>query len=246
MLIPEPRGPISEALIDGLLRGGPIGSAPAGTGDALADDDLQLALFLAHELHYGGLDGVDDEREWDPTLIAFRSALEEAMFERLVVDVGPPEPCDPERVAETIFDLVEADDAPPFSRYVADQATAEQFREFVIHRSAYQLKEADPHTFAIPRIRGAAKAAMVEVQADEYGGGDAQRMHSELFAKTMRALELDSSYGAYVGLLPASTLATVNLISLFGLRRRWRGALVGHLAGFEITSPEPNARYARG
>jgi hypothetical protein len=87
---------------------------------------------------------------------------------------------------------------------------------------------------------------MVEVQADEYGGGEAGRMHSELFAKTMRALELDSSYGAYVGLLPASTLATVNLISLFGLRRRWRGALVGHLAGFEITSPEPNARYARG
>jgi hypothetical protein len=87
---------------------------------------------------------------------------------------------------------------------------------------------------------------MVEVQADEYGGGEPGRMHSELFAKTMRALDLDPSYGAYVGLLPASTLATVNLISLFGLRRRWRGALVGHLAAFEITSPGPNSRYARG
>ena len=246
MLIPEPRGPISEALIDGLRRKRALGSAPRGAGDALADDDLQLALFLAHELHYGGLDGVDDELEWNPSLIAFRSALEDAMFERLIAEVGPPAPCEPERVAETIFGLVEADDAPPLSRFVAERATLEQFREFVIHRSAYQLKEADPHTFAIPRIRGAAKAAMVEVQADEYGGGQVGRMHSELFAKTMRALDLDDSYGAYVGLLPASTLATVNLISLFGLRRRWRGALVGHLAGFEITSPEPNARYARG
>ncbi len=30
------------------------------------------------------------------------------------------------------------------------------------------------------------------------------------------------------------------------MRRRWRGALVGHLAGFEITSAEPNRRYANG
>jgi hypothetical protein len=246
MIIPEPRGPISEALIDGLCRGGSLGPMPEPGGDALTDEDLQLALFLAHELHYGGLDGVSDDLEWDPALISFRSVLEEAMLERLVAEAGPPARCDPDRVAEAIFELVEADDAPPFSRYVAERATLEQFREFVIHRSAYQLKEADPHTFGIPRIRGAAKAAMVEVQADEYGGGEAGRMHSELFAKAMRALDLDPTYGAYVGLLPASTLATVNLISLFGLRRRWRGALVGHLAGFEITSPQPNSRYARG
>jgi hypothetical protein len=71
-------------------------------------------------------------------------------------------------------------------------------------------------------------------------------MHSAMFAVTMRELGLDSNYGTYVELLPASTLASLNLISLFALRRRWRGALVGHLAGFEITSPEPNRRYAKG
>jgi hypothetical protein len=43
--------------------------------------------------------------------------------------------------------------------------------------------------------------------------------------------------------LPGVTLATVNLISFFGLHRRWRGALVGHLAGFEMTSVVPMARY---
>jgi hypothetical protein len=30
------------------------------------------------------------------------------------------------------------------------------------------------------------------------------------------------------------------------LHRRLRGAIVGHLAAFEMTSPEPNRRYARG
>ena len=35
----------------------------------------------------------------------------------------------------------------------------------------------------------------------------------------------------------------MNLMSLFGLHRRWRGALVGHLALFEMTSSLPNRRY---
>ena len=42
------------------------------------------------------------------------------------------------------------------------------------------------------------------------------------------------------------TLLATNVISMFGLHRRWRGALVGHLAMFEMTSSVPNARYARG
>jgi hypothetical protein len=62
----------------------------------------------------------------------------------------------------------------------------------------------------------------------------------------MRALRLDHSYGAYLDLIPGVTLATVNLMSLFGLHRRWRGAIVGHLALFEMTSSIPNRRYADG
>jgi hypothetical protein len=84
----------------------------------------------------------------------------------------------------------------------------------------------------------------VEVQSDEYGGGSVERMHSVLFANTMTALGLDARYGHYVGQLPGITLAGVNLMSFFGLHRRLRGALVGHLAGFEMTSSIPNRRYA--
>ena len=36
----------------------------------------------------------------------------------------------------------------------------------------------------------------------------------------------------------------MNLISYFGLHRRWRGALVGHLSAFEMTSVAPMGRYA--
>jgi Iron-containing redox enzyme len=100
-------------------------------------------------------------------------------------------------------------------------------------------------TFAIPRLWGEAKAAMVEIQYDEYGSGRAAGMHSTLFADTMTNLGLDSTYGAYLDKLPGPTLATVNLASLFGLHRRWRAALVGHLAVFEMTSIAPMKRYSR-
>ena len=62
----------------------------------------------------------------------------------------------------------------------------------------------------------------------------------------MDGLGLDRRYGAYLDHIPGVTLATVNLMSLFGLHRRLRGAIVGHLALFEMTSSIPNARYARG
>ena len=118
--------------------------------------------------------------------------------------------------------------------------------EHVVHRSAYQLKEADPHSWAVPRLAGRAKEALVEVQADEYGGGRPGRMHASLFAASMRAVGLDDTYGAYLDAIPGTTLATVNLMSLLGLHRRLRGGIVGHLAVFEMTSPEPNRRYGNG
>jgi hypothetical protein len=62
----------------------------------------------------------------------------------------------------------------------------------------------------------------------------------------MAALGLDPAYGAYLDQLPGITLATVNLMSLCGLHRRRRGAIVGHLALFEMTSSIPNRRYADG
>jgi hypothetical protein len=69
-------------------------------------------------------------------------------------------------------------------------------------------------------------------------------MHATLFANAMRELGLDSSYGAYLDRIPGSTLATVNLMSLFGLHRRLRGAIVGHLAVFEMTSVGPMSAYS--
>ena len=213
--------------------------------DALADDDLQLALYLCYELHYQGLAGADADWEWDPTLLGFRAELELAFLDRLRDEIGPARPERSGDVGAALVALVAGATGPSLSTFLLEVGTLDQFRDFCVHRSAYQLKEADPHTFAIPRLTGEAKAAMVEIQHDEYGAGEAAEMHSALFAVTMSALGLDPTYGSYLDRLPGATLATVNLASMFGLHRRWRAALVGHLAVFEMTSVEPMGRYSR-
>ena len=244
--LPDERGPLTRRVLQ-LLRGEPAGPNPAiECESALADDDLQLALWLAYELHYRGLAGVPAELEWDPGILAFRQSLESRFLAALhaCVPLDPDVP--PADVPARLAKLVAEDDGPALSARLQRTATLQQFREFVQHRSLYQLKEADPHSWGIPRLAGPAKVALVEIQADEYGGGRPERMHAELFRATMRGLELSDGYGDYLDVVPGSTLAISNLMSLFGLHRRWRGALAGHLAVFEMTSSIPNSRYARG
>jgi hypothetical protein len=246
--LPTPRGPLSERLLDDLR--GPvreIAALPEAVDDPVDGDDSALALYLCYELHYRGLPDVDDAWEWEPSLLRERRRLEQAFEQRLVELVGPP------AVGLSRAEVVDAlrrlaapspGEGPSLSAHVEKAGTLCEVRELAVHRSAYQLKEADPHSWAIPRIAGRAKAALVEIQSDEYGAGDPAAVHATLFGDTMDALGLDRRYGAYLDQVPGVTLSTTNLISLFGLHRRWRGALIGHLALFEMCSVGPMGRYA--
>jgi hypothetical protein len=245
--LPTARGELSDAVLT-ILRAKPgsLTAMPAAAQvDALDDDDFHLALYLCYELHYSAI--ADPLWEWDPQLLTFRAGLEKCFTSRLREE--NPLPIEwkregPQATTTHLSELLSAPGGPSLSQYLSRLGTIEQLREFCIHRSAYQLKEADPHTFAIPRLSGPAKAAMLQIQYDEYGSGDPSLMHSTLFAQTMRELGLDDHYGAYVDVIPGVTLATVNLVSMFALHRRFRGALVGHLAVFEMTSVEPMGRYS--
>ena len=246
--LPPPRGPLSASML-GYVTGTQTrlsaSEGPDGSADSLGDDDLHVALYLCYELHYRGLPGVPDALEWDLEVLRFRAGLERR-FEQALREAVHPRPLGEGDVPRALRRIAREDGRPSLSRFIEREATPEQVKEFMILRSAYHLKEADPHSFAIPRLHGRAKAALIEIQADEYGGGREHRMHATLFAESMRALGLEASYGAYVGLVPGVGLALVNLMSMFGLQRRLRGALVGQLALFELTSTRPNRRYGNG
>lgn len=243
-MLPNPRGPLTDRLFASLRRPTHrVSVLPVSSGDALADDDFQLALYCCYELHYQGFTDVSEDWEWDPSLIAFSRGLEEIFEQQLRSSLPDYWNVMARDVPEALWDLSNGGGFS-LSEWLLEHGNRFHAEELAIHRSGYQLKEADPHTWGIPRLTGRAKAAMVTIQSDEYGGGDPREMHSHLFADAMLALGLDPTYGAYLDRLPAVTLATTNLISLFGLHRRMRGSLVGHLASFEMNSVGPMGRYS--
>ncbi|MCW2632234.1 MAG: hypothetical protein JWR88_1196 [Pseudonocardia sp.] len=238
-VLPGPRGPVSDAVLSA-LRHGPLKLPPVDGLDGYGED-CQLALYCLYELHYRGFRGVDCEREWDPLLLAVRAELERAFLAALHADVGPSE----DVAAEIDALLVEPADAWGVSHHLRRDGELWQLREYVAHRSLYHLKEADPQAFVIPRLDGEAKSTLVTIEHDEYGAGNPDRMHSRLFAEMMRGLGLSDAYGHYVDAVPAQTLAEVNFMSLCGLHRRLRGALIGQFATVELTSSPGSDRLVK-
>jgi hypothetical protein len=208
--------------------------------DALFGEDTPLALYSLYELHYRGFLNVAEGWEWDPNLLELRRNLEAAFIRRLRHEVSThygSASVAPDDVIGQLRTLMTSA-GPSLSSFMSVDATPEHVRELSIHRSPYQGKEADPHTWAIPRLKGQSKAALVLIQFGEYGDGQTSKMHAELFSDALEAMGLERRCAAHLDAVPGASLSAVNLVSLFGLHRRWRGALIGHLALFEMCAVE--------
>jgi hypothetical protein len=237
--LPVARGPISAAVIDVL----PAAPGTRALPDVQVDDadplgeDVQLALHVCYELHYRGFHDVDPEWEWAPALLAVRATLEKSFVGELAARVPGGD------LSEVLEDLlVEPVPGRGLSHFLRDEGQWWQMREFFVHRSIYHLKEADPYAWVIPRLTGVPKAALVAVEFDEFGAGHAERVHAQLFAELLAGADLSPEHLHYLEHVPACALAPVNMMSLFGLHRRWRAALVGHFAAAEITSSPSSHR----
>lgn len=240
--LPQARGPLTEALLAALCTD-PARPVALPSGPDAGDpwqDDVQLALYVCYELHYRGFAWVSDRWEWDPRLLALRQRLEDAFRAALRAELGRVEPL----AAQLEALLIEPVTGTGPSYHLLERGERWQVREYLAQRSLYHLKEADPQAFALPRLHGAAQAAFVAIEFDEYGDGHPDRTHSGLFARMMADLGLDPSYGRYLDHAPAPALAVVNAVSLLALHRADRGALVGHFAGVEISSPPGSRRLA--
>ncbi|MDX6278552.1 MAG: hypothetical protein QOJ72_2680 [Nocardioidaceae bacterium] len=243
MLTPKARGALSEAIFEGMRTSPSRWDSVCRT---LPDneDDVQIALWALYELHYRGFDDVDDGLEWHPDLIDLRRSLERD-FENELRERQPQHEVAGD-FAEGFFDYVEQHDGPSLAKFIQRDADLEQALEILRMRSIYHLKESDPTAWLVPRLPTVPKAALMELQYDEYGCGDPNRLHSELFARGLEACGLRSEYGSYIDDVPIEVLEQNNAMSLFGLNRRLRGAALGHLAAFEATSSMPSRRMAQG
>src|SRR4051812_38707788 len=166
MHLPEPRGPLSEALASDLTTRTALSrltlehadraaSVPACT---LTDEDLQLALAVCYELHYRGFTDVPDAWEWDPALIRLRGALERRHLAALRHLVGEI-PVTAEPIDRQLTALVAADDGPSLSSYMAKQGTLEQWRGEPTPRAGEPPQGGGPPTLPHPPPSRRAEAA---------------------------------------------------------------------------------------
>jgi Iron-containing redox enzyme len=241
--LPKPRGALGVAVL-AALADVPTREVPRIDLAPESPDDAALTLWVLHELSYGGFHEIDDRAEDEPELVRVRRRLEGELEASLRARwPGPPSGVD---LGSGFFDWVADHDGPSLARHVQTDATEEQVLDLLRFRSVYHLKEADPTTWVVPRLPTGPKAALVELQYDEYGVGDPDRLHANLFARGMEASGLRPEPGTYVDDAPTEILEQNNALSMFGLRRRLRGAAVGHLAAFEATSSLPSRRMAQG
>ncbi len=253
MDVPAPRGPVTARLCQSLATGRELepdtGGWVSGTADVAGDDDLQLALWMLYEGHYRGFDKVGADDEWRLDHLNLRAVLEERFEGWLraqardfvaIIDTQTPD------FADMMFRAIADFESPGLAPFLQRKASRPQLREYLVQGSIYRLKEADPHSWAVPRLVGPAKVALVELLYDEYGAGRPERLHSQLYATTLRECGLDATYGGYIDVVPAVTLAVNNAMSMFGLNRRLAGALMGHLAAFEATSSLPARKIVGG
>jgi len=243
VLAPKARGRLGEVLLEALRN------EPASWHNVLDvapehADDLQLCLWALYELHYRGFDDVSDALEWHPGPLTLRHELE-LRFEAELRERYRPRPLDGP-FADALFSLVAHHEGPSLAAYVQRDASVDHVLELLRMRSVYHLKESDPVAWVVPRLSTVPKAALMELQFDEYGGGDPNKVHAQLFARGLEACGLRSEYGAYLDEAPVEVLEQNNAMSLFGLHRRHRGAALGHLAAFEATSSMPSRRLAQG
>lgn len=239
--LPAARGGFSETVL-AVLGGGPTHTIAFPTPDDR--EDAQFSLWLLYELCYRGFPGVAEELEWDPALLALRRSLEEDFESTLRSRFRPPERVDD--LAEDLFGYIEAFEGRSVARFVHRDADRDQVLRLLRVRSIYHLKESDHVSWLIPRLRTVPKAALMEVQFDEYGTGDPNKLHAHLFARGLAACGLDPAENAYVDEAPVEVLEQNNAMSLFGLHRRLRGAAIGHFAAFEASSSLPSRRVSQG
>jgi hypothetical protein len=243
--LPAAHGPLSMAVRSSLTEPAPRDQLTR-IGASVRDSDpygldLHLALYICYELHYRGFAGVDPTWEWNPGLLHLRGQLERTFLAGVRRDVGAINPGETAKAEMDSLSIESVDGTGP-SYWLRDNGTWQQMREYFVHRSLYHLKEGDPHAWAIPRLSGQAKASFVAIEFDEYGAGHGAKLHQQLFADLLIAAGLNSAYLGYLEVVPAESLAVVNLMSLFGLHRQLRGAAIGHFASTEITSPPGSRR----
>lgn len=127
---------------------------------------------------------------------------------------------------------------PAQNKLIASQMTRQQFREIVRQYSPDGLTEASAMCFALPRITGKAKFLILQILMDEFGKGNEQNSHSEMYRKLMKELGLPTDLKFSASPMNEESYAFVNIYHWLTKRAPKIDYYLGSLAYTEMIIPK--------
>ncbi|KRV49956.1 hypothetical protein AQ490_18015 [Wenjunlia vitaminophila] len=108
--------------------------------------------------------------------------------------------------------LAEEEASPPeCERIMAEELSREQFREVVRQFAVDGLTESESFLPIVPRLPKKAKMAVFRVLVDEFGCGNLDQAHFNIYRELMSELDLSLDVEDYLGTTNPETFAYVNL-----------------------------------
>jgi hypothetical protein len=117
--------------------------------------------------------------------------------------------------------------------FLAREATLEQFASVVADFAVDGLVESQSHLGIIPRLPAKARTAVLRVLIDEFGCGNDDQEHAQLYTKLVEELRMPAELEHYVGIAPDECFAYVNLFHWFAERAPVPEYFLGAYAYFE-------------
>lgn len=118
-------------------------------------------------------------------------------------------------------------------RFLAEDASLEQFKGVVAEFAVDGLVESQSHLAIIPRLPAKARMAVFRVLVDEFGCGNDGQEHAALYRDLVAELGMPTELEHYVGLAGEPSLAYVNLFYWLAARAPAAEYFLGAYAYFE-------------
>ncbi|AOS64616.1 iron-containing redox enzyme family protein [Actinoalloteichus hymeniacidonis] len=132
-----------------------------------------------------------------------------------------------------LLEFEEREGPSEHERFLAQEASLEQFKMVVADFAVDGLVESQSHLGIIPRLPGQARNTVMRVLIDEFGCGNNDQEHAELYRRLVAGLGMPTELAHYVAEAPAECLAYVNVFHWFAHRAPEPEYFLGAYAYFE-------------
>ncbi|XYH95777.1 iron-containing redox enzyme family protein [Sorangium sp. So ce1128] len=179
------------------------------SGDALRRDEI-----------------LDAERRWVDAAVSAREVSAQAVSSRA-------------ELFAALRDRLEEERASPLesAAFVADGATLTQFKVIVAEFAVDGLTEAESFLPIVQRLPFKAQMAVLRVLIDEFGGGNADRAHSQLYRDLLSELRMPLDINGYLDEINEESFAFSNIFYWLVQRAPRVEYFLGALAYLESSVP---------